>query len=121
VQPSASSAPLAPSPKSNAVNGFAAPGLRAVAHHEDVAAGGNGSIVRVNRWKAKGETDADDVDANLRAPICAGKFWLKGEAMSAAEALRAAHASGVRLTVDGESLVPEVCAHRALIAGSAQS
>jgi hypothetical protein len=35
--------------------------------------------------------------------------------MSVADALRAELASGVRMTVDGESLVPEACAHRALI------
>jgi hypothetical protein len=35
--------------------------------------------------------------------------------MSAADALRAELASGVRGTVDGESLVPEASAHRALI------
>ena len=34
--------------------------------------------------------------------------------MSAAGTLRAELASGVRVTVDGESLVPEACAHRAL-------
>jgi hypothetical protein len=41
--------------------------------------------------------------------------------MSAAEALRAAQASGVRVTVDGESLVLEACAHRALIVRGGES
>jgi len=41
--------------------------------------------------------------------------------MSAAGTLRAAHVSGVRATVDGESLVVGACAHRALIAQGAQS
>ena len=35
--------------------------------------------------------------------------------MSAADTLRAAHAAGVCVTVDGESLFLEACAHRALI------
>ncbi len=64
AQPSASSAPPAPSPTSNAASDFAAPGLRTVAHHADGAAGGNNSTVRVNPLKANGETDADDADAN---------------------------------------------------------
>jgi hypothetical protein len=34
--------------------------------------------------------------------------------MSAADAIRAELASGIRVTVDGESLVPEACADRAL-------
>jgi len=41
--------------------------------------------------------------------------------MSAADALCAAHASGVRVTVDGKSLVLEACAHRAQIAQGGQS
>jgi hypothetical protein len=40
--------------------------------------------------------------------------------MSAAEALRAAHAS-VRVTVDGEGLVLRACAHRALIGRGGES
>ena len=35
--------------------------------------------------------------------------------MSAADATCAELGSGVHVTVDGESLVPEECAHRALI------
>jgi hypothetical protein len=64
AQPSTSSAPPAPSPKSNVANGFAAPGLRTVADHADGAMGCNGSTVRINPLKANGETDADDMDAN---------------------------------------------------------
>jgi hypothetical protein len=41
--------------------------------------------------------------------------------MSAADALRAELASGVRVTVDGESLVPEACAHRTLIVRGGES
>lgn len=40
---------------------------------------------------------------------------LERAAMSAADALRVAHAFDVRVTVDGESLVLAACAHRALI------
>jgi hypothetical protein len=35
--------------------------------------------------------------------------------MSAAKALKAARAVGIRVGIDGESLVLEACAHRALI------
>jgi hypothetical protein len=73
AQPSASSAPPAPSPTSNAANDFAAPGLRTVAHHADGAAGGNDSTVRVNPLKANGETDADDITRpNPRRKMLAG-------------------------------------------------
>lgn len=41
--------------------------------------------------------------------------------MSAAHAFRAELASGVRVTVDGESLVLEACAHRALIVRGCES
>jgi hypothetical protein len=41
--------------------------------------------------------------------------------MSAASALPIAHASGVRATVDGESLVRGACAHRALIVRGGES
>ena len=41
--------------------------------------------------------------------------------MSAADVLRAELASGVRGTGDGESLVPEACAHRALIVRGGES
>ena len=41
--------------------------------------------------------------------------------MSATEALRAAHVSGVHVTVDDESLVLEACAHRALIVRGGES
>ena len=41
--------------------------------------------------------------------------------MSAADALRAELASGIRVTVDGESLVLEACAHRALIVRGSES
>ena len=41
--------------------------------------------------------------------------------MSAANALRAELGSGVRVTVDGESLVLEACAHRALIVRGGES
>ena len=41
--------------------------------------------------------------------------------MSAADALRAELASGVRVNVDGESLVPEACAHRTLIVRGGES
>ena len=42
-------------------------------------------------------------------------------AVSAAEALRAAYASDVRVIVDGESFVLEACAHRALMVRGGQS
>jgi hypothetical protein len=41
--------------------------------------------------------------------------------MSAADALRVAHAFDVRVTVDGESLVLAACAHRALIVRGGES
>ena len=41
--------------------------------------------------------------------------------MSAADALRGKLASGVRVTVDGESLVLEACAHRAQIVRGGES
>jgi hypothetical protein len=41
--------------------------------------------------------------------------------MTAADALRAEIASGVRVTVDGESLVLKACAHRALIVRGGES
>ena len=41
--------------------------------------------------------------------------------MSAAGTLRAELASGVRVTVDGENLVLEACAHQALIARGGES
>jgi hypothetical protein len=41
--------------------------------------------------------------------------------MSAANALRAELASGVRVTVDGERLVLETCAYRALIVRGGES
>jgi hypothetical protein len=41
--------------------------------------------------------------------------------MSAAGALRIAHESGVRVTVDGKSLVLEARAHRTLIARGNES
>ena len=41
--------------------------------------------------------------------------------MRAAGTLRAELASGVRVTVDGESLVLEACAHRALIVRGGES
>jgi hypothetical protein len=41
--------------------------------------------------------------------------------MSAADAPRAELGSGVRVTVDGESLVPEACAHRALTVRGGES
>jgi hypothetical protein len=41
--------------------------------------------------------------------------------MSAADAFRAELASGARVTVDGESLVLEACAHRAPIVRGGES
>jgi hypothetical protein len=41
--------------------------------------------------------------------------------MNAAGALRIAHPSGVRVTVDGQCLVLEACANRALIARGDES
>lgn len=41
--------------------------------------------------------------------------------MSAADTLRAELGSGIRLTVDGESLVLEACAHRARIVRGGES
>ena len=41
--------------------------------------------------------------------------------MSAAEALKAARAVGIRVGVNGDELVLEVCAHRALIVRGGES
>ena len=41
--------------------------------------------------------------------------------MSAADTIRAKLASGVRVTVGGESLILEACAHRALIVRDGES
>jgi hypothetical protein len=41
--------------------------------------------------------------------------------MSAPDAFRAELASGIRVAVDGESLVLDACAHRALIVGGGES
>jgi hypothetical protein len=41
--------------------------------------------------------------------------------MSAAEALKAARAVGIRVGVDGDELLPEPCAHSALIARGRES
>ncbi len=53
--------------------------------------------------------------------IRAGKCWFEGEAMSADENINAVNASDVRVTVDGESIVLETCAHRSLNAQGTQS
>lgn len=41
--------------------------------------------------------------------------------MSAAEALKAARAAGIRVGIDGDDLMLEACAHRALIVRGGES
>jgi hypothetical protein len=87
ARPSASSASSAPAPKSNSANGFAVPPLRMITNDADGRADDSGK----------------------------GGERLEGAAVSAAEALKAARAVGIRVGVDGDELVLETFAHRALI------
>jgi hypothetical protein len=68
ARPSASSAPSAPAPKSNPVNGFLAPSLRTVANDADGRTDGSGRggapTVRANPLKTNAGTAADGADAN---------------------------------------------------------
>jgi len=69
ARPSASSAPSAPAPKSNPVNGFLPPPLRTFANDADGGADGSGrggtSTVRAYPLKLNDADDADGRDANL--------------------------------------------------------
>jgi len=67
AQPSAASAPSAPSaylPNANPANGFATPGLRTVGDPSDGSKCGSRSFVRANPLKTRGEISADGADAN---------------------------------------------------------
>ncbi len=69
----------------------------------------NGSTVRANPLKTKGETTADDADANCplvprsKTEACR----LEDAAVRAAEALKLARAAGIRLGIDGDALTLE--------------
>jgi hypothetical protein len=73
TQPSAPSAPSAPMLKPCLVNGFAAPGLRTVAHGADGRPSGTAETVRVNPLKSTDGTVADGADANDRPQSAPGK------------------------------------------------
>jgi hypothetical protein len=66
------------------------------------------------------QSDTDFVLVIAWALACRGA-GLERAAMSAAEALKAARAVGIRVGVDGDELVREACAHRALIVRRGES
>ena len=72
IGPSASSAPSAPLPIANPINGFAYVGLRTVPVEADDAAGSNGATVRAKPLKTNGVTDADGADAILPSDSAPG-------------------------------------------------
>jgi hypothetical protein len=66
------------------------------------------STVRSNPLKTNGETAADGADANRPSQSTPEKSGAPGwRALSAAEALKAARAAGIRVGIDGDDLVIE--------------
>jgi hypothetical protein len=64
VRPSASSAPSAPPPRLNPVNGFGSGSVRTVGDQADGSTAGQASIVRGNPLKSNAATHADGADTN---------------------------------------------------------